>query len=163
MTTALDFIATLPDISDRALDMLDASGYANLTVLWNPRLRTTAGRCHYVRRDGRVVASKIDLNPSLKVEGVAAIRNTFLHELAHAIAGHAVKHGTGWKATHKALGGNATRCHEYASMSAQARQNTRKVVGHCDRCDQKIVRAKALPANRTYRHPKCGGTIIKHC
>lgn len=160
MTTALDFIATLDNISDNALDLLDSSGYADLPVVWNSRLRTSAGRCHYEYRNGRPRASKIELNPSLRSEGAEATRNTFLHELAHAVAGHKANHGAFWKRTHRALGGDASRCHSYASMPRKSQ--ARKVVGRCERCDYEVIRAKALPANRTFKHLglKCGGTII---
>ena len=159
MTTILDFLCTLPDVSDRALDMLEASGFAGLPVEWNPRLRTTAGRAHYRKALGMpAVPVKIDLNLSLRTEGPEAIKKTFLHELAHVIAGRDAKHGPRWKAICRQLGGTGERCHNYKSMHAQ--QNAGKLVGVCERCGFKVIRARKLMAGRTYTHPRCGGKII---
>ena len=156
--TVLEFLDTLGDISDNAREMIENAGVGNLPVYWNSRLRSTAGRCLYSRRDGRVVAVKLDLNPALRVEGADALRNTFLHEAAHAVAGKAAGHGLRWQRTHRALGGTAERCHDYESMPAQRRQ--RRVVAECDKCGVEIQRARRLPQGRTYTHTGCGGRIV---
>jgi predicted SprT family Zn-dependent metalloprotease len=158
MTTILDFLCTLPDVSDRALDMLEASGFADLPVEWNPRLKTTAGRARFRRRpeDKVLLPYTIQLNVCLRTEGPEATKKTFLHELAHVIAGHGEGHGPRWKAICRQLGGTGERCHEYDTMQ----RTGNKVVGKCERCDFKVIRTRKLMAGRTYRHPKCGGKII---
>ena len=50
-----------------------------LTVIWNPRMRTTAGRAFWP--DG-----KIELNPKLQEIAPDEVRGTLLHELAHLVA-----------------------------------------------------------------------------
>jgi hypothetical protein len=45
----------------------------------------------------------------LAVNTVDQVKETITHEIAHAIAGYSAGHGPKWKATHRALGGNANR------------------------------------------------------
>ncbi|BCX47713.1 Zn-dependent metalloprotease [Haloferula helveola] len=69
---------------------------SDLRVVWNPRLRSTAGRAW----PGQGV---IELNPRLREFGDDEIRRTLLHELAHLVA-HAragrkriAPHGPEWR------------------------------------------------------------------
>ena len=50
-----------------------------LSVVWNPRMRSTAGRAFWP--EGRV-----ELNPKLIEFSADEVRNTMLHELAHLVA-----------------------------------------------------------------------------
>ena len=155
--TVLDFIATLDDISDRALDLIDAAGVAELPVYWNSRFGTTGGRCFY-NVNG---ALYIDLNPTLRDEGPEALRNTFLHEVAHAVAGRGANHGPAWKRVHRALGGNAHRTHKYEALAANRRPSSQKLVGYCADCAEQLFRVQRLKPGRTYRHTGgCGGKVI---
>ncbi|MGE9270616.1 MAG: SprT-like domain-containing protein, partial [Verrucomicrobiales bacterium] len=52
---------------------------AKVRVVWNARLRSTAGRA-WIRE------SRIELNPRLAEFGMDQVRVTLLHELAHLVA-----------------------------------------------------------------------------
>mgnify|MGYP003627079216 CR=1 FL=1 len=62
----------------------------DLPVIWNSRLRTTAGQCHYVRkgRFGDIKPKKITLNPRLIGDDLKKIENTLIHEMVHAWLAH---------------------------------------------------------------------------
>ena len=50
-----------------------------VSVVWNNRMRTTAGRAFWPE-------SKIEMNPKLRAIGEAQVEQTLLHELAHIVA-----------------------------------------------------------------------------
>lgn len=130
---------------------------AALPVTWNPRMRTSAGRCTY--QDD--VADGIDLNPRLVEEGAASMRQTFLHELAHAMLPPECKHGLAWVSKMAALGAEVRKRHSYESMKRERRaRRPRRLVGRCERCGLEVRRRAALPRTREYRHAgRCGGRI----
>lgn len=120
-------------------------------VRWNPRLKVCAGRAWPERK-------LIELNPLLCEEGLAAVRDTFLHELAHMLAGRGAGHGRCWQFIVRGLGGKAERCHEYAAL----RSRKLRVVAVCGKCGVELRRRRKLPRNRGQQWvhlPKreCGG------
>ena len=134
----------------------------SLRVEWNARLRTCAGKCLNRRACASWdwVPTMIQLNPLLQREGTIAIRDTFLHELAHALAPTG-KHCAIWQRMARALGVSDARGHSLAILQEQRRpRRTRKTVGVCERCDLAIVRRARLPRNRTHTHQRCGGRIV---
>jgi predicted SprT family Zn-dependent metalloprotease len=75
-----------------------------LRVLFNGRLRTSAGRADFAGR-------AIELNPRLLDRHPAELVPTLAHELAHLIAGPRARHGPRWRAVIEALGFRAEACH----------------------------------------------------
>jgi predicted SprT family Zn-dependent metalloprotease len=70
------------------------------------RAKSRLGACHFRTK-------RITLSASyLATADLAAIRNTVLHEVAHAIAGPAAGHGPVWKRIARQIGCNAERCGE---------------------------------------------------
>jgi SprT protein len=67
-----------------------------------------AGACHYKTKKITLSHHFVTLN---EWEGSDGVKNTVLHEIAHAVAGHAAKHGPVWKAHARAIGCTAARCH----------------------------------------------------
>ena len=64
-----------------------------------------AGACNYSRK--RITIAR----GYALVAKNAEIEDTILHEIAHAIAGHAAGHGPAWKAVARSIGCSAERCH----------------------------------------------------
>ena len=107
------------ELTRQAEDLLSGLGMdavaEKVTVIWNKRLRTTAGRAYSNM-------GKIELNPRLQLlpeqKKDQEINQTFLHELAHVVA-HARNpnrriqpHGTEWKQACADLGiPGEERCH----------------------------------------------------
>lgn len=143
-------------------------GVLDLEVRWNGRLKTSAGRCLYRTRrqlggSVEITLDRLELNPKLRQEGQAAMRQTFLHELAHAIvlaAGDAKDaHGPKWKRVMRHLGAEVSRCHSYASMAATRKE--KRVVARCESCGLEIRRHRALAAGKDWRHAgRCGGRLV---
>lgn len=77
---------------------------------WNivcDRARRRAGLCHFGKR--RISLSRYMLeNPAISS---SEIKNIILHEIAHALVGHAAGHGPIWQAKAIEIGCDGKRCH----------------------------------------------------
>lgn len=136
-------------LSKRAEDLLrglDLDEIADkVTVNWNKRLRTTAGRAYSN-------LGKIELNPRLQMlpeeKGELEINQTFLHELAHVVA-HARNpnrriqpHGDEWKQACADLGiPGEERCHSLNLGRTTRRKNFAYI---CPVCEEVIYRVKQM-------------------
>jgi predicted SprT family Zn-dependent metalloprotease len=110
------------------------------------RMRVGFGLCHHATRT-------IKLN-ALYVENgdVVAIRNTILHEIAHALVGPKHGHDRTWKRKALDIGCDGRRCAK--------RENYGRHVGHCDKCGIRFTRGKRPNPRATYRHQRCGGAVV---
>lgn len=117
----------------------------SISVVWNKRMRTAAGRAFY--QTGR-----IELNPKLQTlpDGLRddEIRATFLHELAHLVAfarheGRRIQpHGDEWKQACADLGiPGENRCHD---LAFQPRRQRRKFIYECPACGTAVERVRRL-------------------
>jgi predicted SprT family Zn-dependent metalloprotease len=68
---------------------------------------------------------------------IKQVRDTVLHEVAHAIAGNRAGHGPEWKEVAKRIGCSATRCHDmtraivvHSRIIASGLGSTRKLPIH---------------------------------
>ena len=143
---ALEAVAKL-QCRDLGLDRLAKK----LTVSWNSRMRTAAGRAF-------LQTGQIELNPKLQKlpDEVceAEIASTFFHELAHLVSFARARgkkiapHGEEWKQACRDLGiPDENRCH---SLDFQARKIRRKFAYTCPHCDSVIERVRRLK-----RHVAC--------
>lgn len=116
-----------------------------LSVTWNKRMRTAAGRAF-------LQTSQIELNPKLQTLPEAAreaeIASTFFHELAHLVSfaraeGKKIApHGEEWKQACRDLGiPDENRCH---SLDFSGRKIRRKFSYTCPACDTVIKRVRRL-------------------
>jgi len=116
-----------------------------LTVSWNSRMRTAAGRAF-------LQTGQIELNPKLQklsdAVREAEIASTFFHELAHLISYARAKgkkippHGEEWKQACRDLGiPDEDRCH---SLDFEARKIRRKFAYTCPHCSSVIERVRRL-------------------
>lgn len=132
-----------PLLEDFANQLLVAAGCRGLqvTVFWNPALRTTAGMANW--RDRRIV-----LNPKLVEVSSAEVQRTLRHELAHLLAQHRVgrrriaAHGDEWRQACSDLGiPNELRCHE---LPFKRRKIPRKFFYACPACSTVLARVRPL-------------------
>lgn len=87
------------------------------------------GCCRYGRRE-------ISLSKSLTLlNNVKEVRNTILHEIAHALCRPGVGHGPQWKKVAESLGCTPERCYGYEVV-----QPERKYVGTCPECGHTMRR-----------------------
>jgi SprT protein len=127
---------------------------APLQVLWNARMRSTAGLAY-------PSLTQIVLNPRLREFGEREVERTLFHELAHLVAQHRAgrrkiaPHGIEWQKACSDLGlQNETRCHD---LPLPRRQITRKYLYQCPHCHTQLPRARpfrrpaaCLPCCRTF-------------
>ena len=110
LAEAIDRFA--PDMPAPAMECLRNRGFLNVPVRFNSRLRSSLGRYLATRcgETGKETPVGIELNPKLQQESHEQLTRTFLHEIAHLIAGVAAGHGHAWKAATRLVGmKNATR------------------------------------------------------
>jgi SprT protein len=132
-----------------AADLAREKGLAALadtvSVIWNPRMRTAAGRAF-------VKDSRIELNPRLQDlpddQRELELRSTFLHELAHLVAfaragrRRIQPHGIEWQQACHDLGiPGEDRCH---ALDFKPRRLARKYAYTCPHCRAVIDRVRRL-------------------
>ena len=83
---------------------LKTSGPDGSTFRWS-NARSQAGSCDSRRRVLRLS------RPIAELWGPEGMRDTALHEVAHAIAGHKAGHGPEWKAVCQRIGAKPERCY----------------------------------------------------
>ncbi|MGJ8676182.1 MAG: SprT-like domain-containing protein [Akkermansiaceae bacterium] len=115
-----------------------------VNVVWNSRMRSTAGRAFYAD-------SKIELNPKLREISEDEVRRTLLHELAHLMAherygrGRFKKiapHGLEWQAACAELGlAGETATHR---LPLPRRSMTKKWRYSCPSCGEGFERVRRI-------------------
>lgn len=93
------------------------------------------------------------------------LRQTFLHEIAHAcdhLSQHGerrrVAHGSRWRQWALALGIDTATTGRSPAVIA-LHQQRRKLVAVCLECGAEIYRVRRLNRNHRYLHPPCGGVL----
>lgn len=122
-----------------------------LKVVWNNRLRTTAGMACYRRKT-------VFLNPRLvEVAPPREIQRTLRHELAHFVAQERAgrrriqPHGPEWRAACRLLGiPNESRCH---TLPLRPKRMARKYAYQCRQCG--TVLARVRPVKRRIACLRC--------
>lgn len=126
------------------LEPLTLHGLSNrVSVRWNPRLQTTAGRAHYEE-------SRIEINPQLITwSDIHEIERTLKHELAHLVAYERCSlverrrlqpHGLEWQLACDDLGiSGEDRCH---NLELPGRRMKRKFLYRCPECGDRIERVR---------------------
>lgn len=112
-----------------------------VTVHWNPRLRTTAGLACWQRK-------AVYLNPKLAEVDPAEVDRTLRHELAHFLAQYRAgrrrisPHGPEWQDACRALGiPNEPRCHD---LPLKRTRMERKYFYICRECGTQLARVRAV-------------------
>jgi predicted SprT family Zn-dependent metalloprotease len=95
------------------------------------------GCCHYSTATISLSAALTAMNSE------AEVRDTLLHEIAHAIAGKQAGHGDEWRKYAAILGARPERCYTNEVLAPQARY-----VAHCPTCRKQYERQRA-PRRKT--------------
>ena len=136
------------------LDMADLAG--KVEVVWNSRMRSTAGRAFYK-------GSKIELNPKLKNISEEEVHRTLLHELAHLVAFHRygtriAPHGAEWKQACAELGiPGETATHKLPLPSRRMEKRWRYSCPVCGEGFDRVRRMKKAAGCYTCCKTKNGG------
>jgi len=95
------------------------------------------------------------------------LRQTFLHEVAHACDHLSRKgrrkeyrqaHGESWKMWARALGVSISTSGKSDAVR-QLHQQRLKLIGVCEKCGVEFHRVRRLSRTRNYTHEQCGGKI----
>lgn len=125
-----------------------------VSVRWNPRLRSTAGRAYRSR-------NLVELNPALLTVPGDEIDRTLRHELAHLVAYRRARkrriapHGPEWRDACTELGiPGEHRCHTLDFPRARQRRNYAYICLHCGREIRRVRRIRVpvacFPCCKTY-------------
>ena len=96
------------ELTARAL--MRRHGLSDWEFKWSNALKQ-AGLCTYPYKGKPGVISLS--RPLTELWGETEMRDTILHEIAHALAGHDAGHGPAWKAVCRKIGANPERNYEY--------------------------------------------------
>ena len=147
-----------------ARNLMTQHGFGHLELTLSNSKRTL-GRCFYKYdfTQHKHVAHRIDLSRIwMSRVDEAQVRDTVLHELAHAVAGHAAGHGSEWKAAARRLGANPKRTSDLpADFVLEIKQEVANYRAECTNCDN-IYYFHRLTKNwqhNRYRCGKCSGAF----
>jgi predicted SprT family Zn-dependent metalloprotease len=101
--------------------------------------------------------------PLAEVNSVETVRDTLLHEIAHALVGPAASHGAVWKLQAQAIGARPVACAKLTEV-IQVETAWQAV---CQDCGVKVSRTRAPNLARGYWHGECRykankGKIVWH-
>lgn len=108
------------------------------------------GICRYTTRTISVSGPLSALND------LPTVKDTVLHEVAHALAGNTAGHGPKWKATAVRIGAKPERCYDSAEV-AEVPHRYEVVCGLCSKVIAKRHRFDRRVDGR--KHAGCGGTV----
>ena len=158
----------------------------DIPVIWNARLRTTAGYCRYQMGNFRYRPVQIELNPRL-LDTEDKISETLIHEMVHAwetqVTGRASKHGCTFQGKMDQIIGYR-RSHTYHHYDTKDLHEDRQikmicpthgVIGHrarmpaeynlgryyCKDCGARIVFKDARPPEKIRQKQRAGKLSIK--
>ncbi len=132
-----------PILEKLATHLLHAAGCRDMTirVVWNSRLRTTAGLACWSTKT-------ISLNPRLIEVSPSEVQRTLRHELAHFLAQHRSgrrripAHGAEWRQACRDLGiPREPRCHD---LPFKRTRMERRHFYQCPQCGTRLARVRKL-------------------
>jgi predicted SprT family Zn-dependent metalloprotease len=126
-----------------ALQLMAQHGLADWSFGFNRRKRTL-GLCWYRRQ-------RIELSLHFTLANdEPLVRDTILHEIAHALAGEKAGHGPRWKALCTQIGCKPERCDRSAAMPPGRWRAA------CPGCGHEFSRHRRPRRDRTYACRTCG-------
>lgn len=112
--------------------------------------RRRFGCCNYTRRVITLSRPLTLLNP------IEAVRDTLLHEIAHALApGHG--HGPRWRAICQQIGATPKRCYDESSIASPPRPPGQYIMS-CPRCRWQVSRHRQT--RRKLICKTCRGAVV---
>lgn len=94
----------IPGCERMARNLMDVHGLSDWAFKWS-NARQQAGSCDNKRKIIRLS------RPIAHLWGPEGMRDTVLHEIAHALAGYKAAHGPAWKAVCRQIGAKPERCY----------------------------------------------------
>jgi predicted SprT family Zn-dependent metalloprotease len=127
-----------------ASELMRMHGVGDWSFAWNRRKRAL-GLCRYQQR-------RIELSAHfVRDNGEEIVRDTVLHEIAHALAGQRAGHGPKWKSMCLRLGCKPERCDKGEAVMPRGRWEAR-----CPTCGKEYWRHKRPQRGARYWCRTCG-------
>lgn len=120
-------------VNDLARTLMDSHNLYG----WGFRLDKSVrrfGACHYRSRVISLSRKLVELNP------IETVKNTLLHEIAHALAPRGAGHGREWKRIAISIGCDGSRCYNSSEVATVAPKYT----GECPNCNRIINRHRRM-------------------
>jgi predicted SprT family Zn-dependent metalloprotease len=124
----------LREAEDMALVLMYDNGLRGWCFRFNNAVRTF-GLCDYTHRTISLSSKLVAINE------YARVKNTILHEIAHALAGKACGHGYSWARMARNIGCDAKRCYS-SENTVLPKMPWKATCGHCGRTYQYARRPK---------------------
>lgn len=141
----------------------DGSLPEDLPILWNTRLRTTAGQC-CCESDGRTITLlRIELNPRLLTDD-EKIREVLIHEMVHAwfahVHGRNEGHSPAFQAKMDSIVGyrSSHTCHNYDTSHVREKLNVEAICPNHGVVGKRARMPREKNLNRYYCQ-KCGNKV----
>ena len=131
----------LEEAMQRLEELSGATFASKVNVVWNSRMRSTAGRAFWPE-------AKVELNPKLISISLEEVRRTLLHELAHILAYHRcgrmriAPHGEEWQIACADLGIPGERATH--SLPLPRRSQQKKWRYSCPSCGEGVDRVRQM-------------------
>ena len=126
----------LNDATTLAHTLMQMYGLASWRFAFNQRKRAF-GLCNFTRKTIYLSAPLTEINDE------PAVRDTLLHEIAHALAGPAAKHGLIWQEIATRIGATPRRC-----FGSEVKMLPSRYILVCPNCGQSVSRHR--PPTRAY-------------
>lgn len=141
-------MARTSEVAQLARALMNEHGLGQVPFEFD-RAKTRFGQCQFKRNNLTkvVFVSRIKMSePLVRLNTIERCRETILHEIAHALAGHTAGHGPVWVATARKIGlTNPTRC-----CGEDVVRTPPAFEGFCEHCGEEPIsfRHKTPPSNR---------------
>jgi len=135
---------------ENARECLDQHGLEGWEVVIDRRPLRRLGQTRYSTQEIGLSLAYVELNPW------EVVRETVLHEMAHALVGPGYGHGPVWKAKARALGMRNPRAAIKASDAAMPVSRQGRILVTCP--THGLVTRKVRMPKRQYRHT-CGQVV----
>lgn len=133
----------LPSAAKLADDLMQTHGLTGWSFGFN-RAKRQLGVCRFAAKRIELSAHFVSANDE------AAVRDTLLHEIAHALAGREAGHGPRWKAICAELGCKPERL-DHEAVMPEGRWRAK-----CPSCSEAFHRHRRPMRGRTYACRRCG-------
>jgi len=130
--------------ASHARDLMNQHGLTDWVFEWD-RAKRRAGCCNYTRK-------RISLSYHYVIRNEwDEVRDTILHEIAHALAGKLAGHGWQWKQVCTRIGARPVRCYNSKTVDMPAA----RYVATCDSCSKPYHRHRRPSARRNLFCSQC--------
>lgn len=121
-----------------ANELMTQHGLQEWTFVWD-RAKRRFGQCRYVEKQISLSRPLVALNSETQV------RDTILHEIAHALAGAGHGHSKHWKEVAASIGAEPHRCYgPWVKRPRMKRRKLKKYRGKCPSCGRLFVRTRQV-------------------